>query len=458
MSTELVRAHAPGPGPIRPFRLPPVRRALLGNGMTLLVVRHGELPLVTADLVLPAGAAADPPRAAGVARLVLRLLETGTRSRTAEEVAWELEYQGVEMDAEAGWDAATIRMTTPRSRIGPALALLAELVREPAFPEAEVARLRDEQRAELLQRLKDPRALASDRALGFLYAAGEPYARPIAGTRESVARLTRDVVTDFYAARFAGAGAALILVGDIDEDTGARMAQDFFGDWGGEVPPELHFEALPGPERTSVYIVDRPGSVQSELRIGHVGVERSHPDYFAILVMNEILGGAFTSRLNMSLRERHGFTYGASSAFAFRRRPGPFLVQAAVSTEVTARAVDVTLAELRRLRDEGASEAETAAARDFLRGVQPLQFQTTDQIATRLSELVVYRLPDDYFARYTEAIGAITVEDVNRVAREHLHPDRLAVVIAGDAAVVAEPLEALGAGPVEVHPAELPPT
>jgi zinc protease len=215
------------------------------------------------------------------------------------------------------------------------------------------------------------------------------------------------------------------------------------------VTPE--FEVVPGVETSTIFIVDRPEAVQSEIRIGDVGVARDHEDYFPLLVMNTVLGGAFTSRLNMNLREKHGFTYGARSGFAFRRRPGPFVVQTAVATEVTARAVEEAYREMAILRDEGATTQEVEAARDYLRGIMPLELQTTDQLASRLADLVIFDLPDDYFQQYRDRIAAVTPADLQRVARAHLRLDRLAIIVIGDAKEIAAPLEKLGLGEVQIH-------
>lgn len=451
MTGTVDRGSPPSPGPIRPVRFPAVHRKRLDNGLTVLSARHGDLPLVTARLVVDAGAAAEPDAKAGLARLTAAALETGTADRSADEIAWAFERLGVEVDAVADWDATTLQVTVPRERLESAVALLSELARQPAFPAGEVERLRDEQRAAILQRRTEPRALADDMANRFVFAPGVPYARPLAGTLETVEPLDRDDAEAFYRSRFLAGAAALLLVGDIDDDDAVELADRHFGAWTSGRPDRPDFDVAPAIEETTVIVVDRPGAVQSELRIGHVGVARDHEDYFPLIVMNTILGGSFTSRLNMSLRERYGFTYGARSRFAFRRRPGPFVVQTAVATEVTGKAVQHTLRELAELQGQGASDDEVASARDYLRGVLPLQLQTTGQLSGRLAELVTYGLSDDYYDRYRDRVAAVTTDDVARVARRHLHLDRLAVVVVGDADSVAPELEQLDIGPVRVE-------
>lgn len=451
MST-IDRASRPAPGPIRPMRFPTIHRDRLDNDLAVLTAPHGDIPVVTAALVIDAGAAGDPARKAGLAFLTAAALDTGTRERDADALAWELERLGVEFSAAATWDATVVHVTVPSDRLEPALAIFAEIVRRPAFPEGEVERLRDQQLASILQRTKQPGALASDMAAHFIFAPDVPYARPLIGTTASVEALGRDDVVAFHEAHYLPNASSLLLVGDIDAERARALADEYFGDWPAGQPTRPEFEVVPGIEERTLFVVDRPGSVQSEIRIGDVGVARDHEDYFPILVMNTILGGAFTSRLNMSLRERHGFTYGAGSGFAFRRRPGPFLVHAAVATDVTARAVEEALKEIRALREDGATEEEVTAARDYLRGILPLQLQTTGQLASRLADLVLYDLPEEYLEEYRDRIADVTADDVHRVAREHLRLDRLAVIVVGDAEAVKPDLEALDLGAVEVRP------
>lgn len=453
----LDRTVPPAPGAIRPFQAPTAERIELDNGLRLLTARHGQLPLVTAALVLEGGAAAEAADQAGVAYLTARAFEGGTQHRSAERLAVDLEGLGIELETAATWDAAILNVTVPRDRLDAALALFAEVVRQPAFPDPEVERLRQQQLAAILQRRTEPRALAGEAASRFIFAADVPYARPINGTESTVEGLTAGHVRAFYEGRYRPQPGALLLVGDVDLDDAAKLADRYFGDWPAARAPDVEFEVRPGFTGTTIFLVDRPGSVQSELRLGHVGVERRHPDYFALMVMNTVLGGAFTSRLNISLRERHGFTYGVNSHFACRRRPGPFLIQTAVATGVTARAVEETFRQIEALRQDGPTPEEVDAARDYLSGVMPLQFQTTEQLAGRLADLVVYDLPLDYYRTYRDRIGAVTLEDVHRAAREHVRPEAMAIVVVGDAAQVEEPLRALGAGPVQKYRNDLTP-
>jgi zinc protease len=449
----LDRTRPPEPGPVKPFDFPAIVRDRPGGEGTpeLIFARHGDLPLVTAELIIEGGAASEPAERAGVAQLTAECLETGTLARDVDQLAWELESLGVELAAGASWDAASVGLTVHVDRLDPALALLAEIVRRPAFPEDQVERLRDERMADILQRRKEPRALASDAADRFIYRDHVPYGRPLIGLDETVRTLTPDHLATFHDERYRGGAAALIMTGALDVERARAAALEHFGDWTGAPPAQPEFDVAARIEETTVFIVDRPGSVQSEIRLGHVGVDRHHPDYFPLLVMNTILGGAFTSRLNMNLRERHGFTYGARSAFSLRRKPGPFTVEVAVATDVTARAIEEALREIQGLRDDGPTDEEVDNARDYLRGVLPLRLQTTAALASRIAELVVFDLPIDFFHDYRNRIGQVTGQDAHRVAREAIRPDRLAIVIVGDADQIAEPIRALGLGPLEIH-------
>jgi zinc protease len=447
------RTRPPEPAPVKPYDFPLISQQRLNGPDTpqLLFARHGDLPLVTAELVIEGGAAAESPALAGVAQLTAEALETGTRDKDVDRLAWDLESLGVELATGVSWDAASVGITVHVDRLEPALALLAEIVRQPAFPEAQVERLRDERLADILQRRKEPRALASDAANRFVFRDDVPYGRPLLGLESTVAGLDAHAIRSFHSSHYRGGSAALIMTGAIEPDRALAVAARHFGDWRGEPASDPEFDVAPRTDSTTVFIVDRPGSVQSEIRLGQQGVARHHPDYFPLLVMNTILGGAFTSRLNMNLRERHGFTYGARSGFALRRRPGPFMVDVAVATDVTARAIEEALIEIDGLRTEGPTDAELNSARDYLRGVLPLRLQTTAALAGRVAELVVFDLPSDYFQDYRDRVAAVTAKDVHRVASEIITPDHMAVVIVGDASEIEEPLRALDLGPIEVH-------
>lgn len=449
MSSALDRTIVPAPAPVRPFSLPAVDHRTLGNGLALFTAVQPHLPLITVRLLIDAGAATEPNRAGGLATLTANALEAGTTRRDAEELSWALESAGAELHVSVGWDGAALSLTFARAHADIALRTLSEIVRDSAFPADELQRMRNEQLGEILQRRSEPRSLANDMTGRFLYAAQSPYARPLIGSRDSVQNLDADSARAFWKVRYAPTGSALILTGDLDAGTIA-LAEDVFGEWNVPAPPQFPIDASPFATGPRIHIVNRPGSVQSELRFGHVGLPRNTPDFFPTIVMNTILGGAFTSRLNLCLREKHGFTYGVRSAFNFRRSPGPFTIQTAVATDVTVRAVEETLREVAAMREHGPTADELRSAIDYVSGIMPLEWQTTDQVATRLSELSLFNLPDDYYDTYRDHINNVTMHEVQRVAREHVRPDHMAIVVVGDAEQIEPPLRKLGFGPVEV--------
>ena len=449
------RVAVPPRGALRPFHFHPVHRRSLANGLSILVAEVRNFPVVTIDLVIDAGALSEPPERAGVAALTAGLLESGAAGMSAAEIAERVDGLGLSLDAGVSWDTAQTGFTCLRSRLEPAFELLAALARESTFPAEEVDRVRDERVTGIVQRRGTPSSAADEAANRWIYAPGSPFARPLGGMLRTLQGITRDEVAAFYARRYRPETTTLVAAGDISVDEAVALAERWFGDWeGGGVgitPPA----SGPRLDQTTVVLLDRPGAVQSELRVGHVGVERTSPDYSAVTVMNAILGGTFSSRLNLNLRERLGFTYGASSVFAPRRLAGPFSMTTAVQTEVTAQAVAEMLRDLREMRESEVAAAELDDARNFLAGVFPLGLQTTDGVAGKVNTLATYGLPDDYWDGYREGLLAVTAADVLDAARRRLWPERAAIVVAGDAARIRGELEGLGLPVEAMDPAEL---
>jgi zinc protease len=449
MST-VVRNTPPAPAPVREFVFPTITRDSLPNGFALFAIPHGTLPVITFNVIVHAGAEHDTAATSGLAYLTARTLEAGTKTRSADRLAWDFEKIGAELDVDVMWDYASLTVTAPADRAEIALALLAEVVLSPAIDQDEVERIKNEQLAELLQRESDPRALASDQSLRFIFSEQTPYQRPIAGLRDTVSRLSASDVRTFYERYWTAGNAALLAAGAIDQKTLHDLATRHFSQWtGARTPADVHVQRAANAAR--VHLVHRAGSVQSEIRVGHTGVPRNHDDYFALIIANSILGGAFTSRLNMNLREKNGFTYGVRSGFGFRKAAGPFMIQTAVATDVTARALGEIWKETTALLRDGPTEDEITAARDYLSGTIPLELQTTEQIAERASEIFVFDLPDNYFAVHREALRRVTADEAAAAARRQIRMDDLVVTIIGDATALEPEIEKLDVGPIEVH-------
>ena len=446
----LERSTAPAPAPVREFIFPDISRDALPNGLAIYTIPHGTLPVITFRVVLHAGGEHDTATTSGLAKLTAHALEAGTQTRSADRLAWDFEKLGAELDVELMWDYAALTVTAPADRAEAALALLAEVVLNPALEASEVERIRNEQLAELLQRESDPRALANDQALQFIFAPETPYSRPIVGTRESVRSFEAVAVRAFYEQHWTAGNAALLAAGAIDSAMLQDLASRHFGSWSGS-RTQAAVQVAPATSNARIHLVHREGSVQSEIRVGHVGVPRKHPDDTSLTIANSILGGAFTSRLNMNLREKHGFTYGVRSGFGFRKAAGPFIIQTAVATDVTARALDEIWKETAALLEQGPTDDELKAARDYLSGTIPLELQTTEQIADRASELFVFDLPENYFAQHREELRAVTTQQALAAARKHIRVDDFVVTIVGEAKILEPEIAALGLGPIQVH-------
>ncbi len=441
----------PAPGVARRYEFPDVHREVLANGLTLLVAPMPRLPIVTALALVDAGGATEAAGAEGIATLTARTLAEGAGGRDGATLTAAFERLGTAFEGSADWDSSIARITVTTSRLEAAFALFAEVLVDASFPESDVARRRDERLAEITQQLAEPRGLADERFNGFLYSTHCRYARDLAGTARSVRGLAAGPVRAFHAAHYGPRTTTLVLVGDITPETARRLAERALGAWrGGARPAPMPAVAAERRGRRLV-IVEKPEAPQSELRVGHIGVPRAHPDYLSIVVMNGILGGLFSSRINLNLREKHAFTYGASSGFDWRRGPGPFVVSTAVKSEVTDRAVTEILREIDSLRATAPEASEVALATEYFAGVFPIRYETTAAVAGALAAATMYGLPADWFATYRDRIRAVTPAEVHAAAQSQLDPSRLLVLAVGDAPVIEGPLAALEFARVERH-------
>lgn len=443
------RSTPPPPSASRPFHFPPFTRHLLANGMQVLAARLSGCPLITLELVLPAGGENDPPGQAGLASLTAALLDEGTARRGALEIAAAAEHLGGYLASGVDWDVGYVIAGALARHWREGLGLLAEVATAPTFPAKEIERLRRQRLAEILRRSQDPGYLA-ERGLQQTVYQGTRYAEPLIGTKASITGFDSAAIRSFYDQRYGLGRTTLIAVGDFDPAALLAACAELFGDRRasggdggtlGESPPPIAPRPLAA---TSVFLVDRSGAAQTEICLGHAGLPRTHPDWATATVLNSILGGKFTSRINLNLRERNGFTYGASSRFLGRRGPGPFAVTAAVATGSAGRAVHEVLNELRRIRAEPVEAEELAEAKSYIGGVFPYTLQTIDDLAKRLDTLATYDLPDDYFDRYLERVKAVTAGDVLAAAQRFLDPDHLAIVAVGPKSELEPQLADLG--------------
>jgi zinc protease len=450
-STTPSRAARPKPGPSREYHFPKFERRRLENGLELVVAHVAKLPIVTVVVLVDAGAVCDPNGAEGAGQLVAKLLLEGTQSNDGAELTERFERLGATIDAQADWDSAAFTMTTLAERLPDAFALLGEVLRTPAFRPREVARLKAERIAELLQLRAEPRGLADELFGRFLYVPTSRYARPEGGDERSVEAIERERLLSFYGSRYLPGGTTVIVAGDVTPDRVEELTRQALGDWGGGAPARVVGEDRPAKHERAVHIISKGDAPQSELRIGHIGIPRNHPDFFPVNVMNAVLGGLFNSRINLNLREAHAYTYGAFSSFEWRRQSGPFVVSTAVKSDITDAAAREVLFEIDRIRSEAISTDELSLATSYLDGVFPIRFETTTAIAAALSVLVLHDLPDGYYDRYRERVRAVTAADILHAAQRYLHPDAIQMVVVGDPGAVRAPIERLGFGRITLY-------
>jgi predicted Zn-dependent peptidase len=427
----------------------------LPNGLRLMIVEHHELPVADFVLIVRSGYEADPRQYSGLASLTAALLDEGTSTRTALQIADQQAFLGVRLNTSAAWDFSTVSLHTPTAQLDSALALFADVALDPSFPQAEVERLRAE-RLTLLTQLKDrPTAIADQAYAAILYGPDYPYGRPTLGTEASVKHIAQGDVRGFYEEHYRPNNATLIVVGDVRPADIERRLGALFGRWERRNIPQAVFTKAPAPaaatgRRTTVYLIDKPGAAQSSVRIGTIGVARSTPDYFPLLVMNTVLGVPFTSRLNQNLRETHGYTYGAGSRFDMRREPGPFTARGEIVAAKTDSALVEFLKELRAIRDT-VPQPELQKAKRYLQLMLPSLFETTGDIAYQLTSLAVYDLPLDFYNNYVQQVERVTQADVQRVARKYIDPEHLSIVVVGDRKQIEPGIRKLGLGDVLVR-------
>ncbi|MCU0623532.1 MAG: insulinase family protein [Gemmatimonadaceae bacterium] len=437
-------------GPLRPLSVPPITVRTLPNGLTLWVAEQHELPLVDVSLIVRTGPEADPADRLGLATLTADLLDEGTTTRSALAIADQAQFLGAQLATFATWEQTTISLHVPTTRLDSALALFADVALRPAFGAEELERLRASRLTALLQARDQGPQIASRLFAHVVFGERHPYGRPVTGTEATTRAITRDDVARFHATWYRPNNAVLLVVGDITPDDAERRIATLFGGWPRAAVPPRAVPAPPATRPTTIVLVDKPGAPQASFRIGGPGIARRSPDAFAVLVMNTVLGGSFTSRLNDNLREKKGYTYGANSGFAQRRGAGPWTASAEVVSAKSDSALLEFLKELRAIRTP-VPDAELQKTREYLQRQLAGDFESTRDILGQLVPLAVYGLPRDYWNRYTANVGAVRGTDVQRVARTYIDPERLTIVIVGDRASLEPALRATGVGPIEIR-------
>lgn len=441
------RSSPPLSGSPRSFTTPTIESVDVTSEVKLLTVRDTTLPLLNLQWTLPVGGQFDSPEQGGRASFTASVMDEGTRTYSGPEISERIERIGGNLGTSADWEATYASCAAMSWFLDHAVELLSEVVLHPTFPDHEVERIRRLRLTDLRQRLDRPQALASDWLAAVLYA-GTPYAVPLSGTAPALNALTRDDLVNFHQKALTSHGSTIVAVGDVDPEDLAQRLRDRLKPFGSPPTDEPSQATAISPPSTdeglSVWIVDRPTATQAELRFGHPGPSRSHPDWPALRLLSGLLGGKFTSRLMLSLRERHGITYGVSSRFVARRGPGPFLISTAVESGSAALAVREIVHELDRLQATAPPEEELRETADYLIGVLPQHFESVEQIADQIAAIDIFDLGLDYLERYPEEVRAVRPQDILEAAQSHLHPRRATLVAVGPADVLRPQLEEFG--------------
>jgi zinc protease len=441
-SVEWPTERAPRPLAAREVKFPPFQVKTLSNGMQVITVAHHEQPAVTMRMLVRAGAAQDPDGKGGLAELVAKLLDQGTTTRSAQQIADQIDSIGGAMGTGSGTDLTFVNVVVMKDSFALAMDLVSDVMRRPAFSPEEIERQREQALSSLRVSAEDPAYVASmlfDRLVyGF-----HPYGRPGSGTTQSLQRITQDDLRAFHRQYFVPNNMILGVVGDISSDEAFAAAEKVFGAWPrGDVPAIKPVEPPPATRR--LVIVDKPDAVQTEIRVGQIAIPRKHSDYLAFDVAVKILGGEGANRLHRVLRSERGLTYGAEADAQAFKQSGDFVAETNTRTETTAETLRLTVEEIAKLQRQRVFERELADAQAYLAGSFPLTIETPNDIATTVINAVFYELPVDEVATYRERVQAISPDDIQRVAREYIRPDRLSMVLVGNAKAFVAGLRDVG--------------
>lgn len=445
--SQLDRSVEPQPGLSLTMSIPKVERAVLANGLRILVVEHRELPVIQMQLVIRSGADADISEKAGVANLTADMLDEGTKTRTALQIADELDFLGAAVATAANYDASIGSLLTLKEHLHSAMTIFSDIILNPNFPENEFERLKSELLTDLLAQKVRPDIIASNIFNAKVFGSQHPYSQSIDGSDETVKNISLNDLKDFYDKYYAPNNASVIIVGDISKTEAVDVTKQFFGNW---KKKEIPHPKLYTPQKASeniIYLINKNDAPQSQIRIGNIGIARSSPDFYAVNILNQIIG-ASNGRLFLNLREAKGYTYGAYANFAMRKSAGPFTAYAGVKSDVTDSALIEFIKEFDRIRNELVPDAEFNLYKTAVIQRLPRVLETPAQIANQLMALELFNLPDDFFSTLIEKYKAITQVDIQRAAQKYLHPNNLTVVVVGDEKNIKDKIQKLKIGKI----------
>ena len=444
------RSKAPALGPVPALTLPPIVKRTLTNGLPVWIVEMHKVPLVDVTLLVKSGSAADPGDKIGVANVAADMLDEGAGTKTALDLADEIAFLGGSLSTSSDWDSSVVRLHLPVSKIDDGLSVMGDVALKPTFAVAEFERMKKTRLTSILQGRDNASTLANLAFAKILYGDPHRYGAPAGGTEATLNRMTVADVKAFHTKNFQPANSQLIVVGDVTAASIMPKLEKQFGLWKntGPVTRPAMPPAPPAGGKT-IYLVDKPGAAQSQIRMGLIGVARNTPDFFTLDVLNTILGGSFTSRLNQNLREVHGYAYGASSSFSMRAMAGPFTASSGVQTDKTTESLREFFKEIDAIR-------APIPAGDLERGKNyealgfPEEFETLSGMAGQLTSMAVYGLPETYFNEYVPKIQAVTSDAAHAAAQKYLVPEKFAIVVVGDLSKIEKGIRDANFAPVKI--------
>ena len=444
------RSKAPAVDSPPALKLPPIQKRTLTNGIAVSIVEMHKVPVVDVMLIVRSGTAADPQGKFGLANLTADMLDEGAGSRSALELADAIDFLGASISTGSSTDSSTVRLHSTVAKLDAALPLMADVALRPSFAQTELDRVKKLRLSAFVQARDNPASIVAAAFPRVVYGPSHRYGTAAGGTESSISSMIVADLKSFHSTFYQPANAHLLVVGDVTPASVLPKLEKAFGSWkNGTTPvPKVTLpQATQHPQR-QIYLVDKPGAAQSQIRIGWIGVARSTPDYFVIEVLNTILGGSFTSRLNSNLREQHGYAYGASSGFAMPATPGPFQASAAVQTDKTAESLQEFFKEFDGIRKPVPADELNKARNNVALGF-PGTFETTGSMAGHMQEMIVYNLPETYFTGYVSRVQDVTSADLQRAAQQYIQPDKFAVVVVGDLSKIEKPIRDLNLAPIK---------
>lgn len=447
------RSKVPPLGEPKKLSLPEIQSFELSNGLKVVLMEKHSVPLVQMNVIVKSGIADDPQGKSGLAGLTADMLDEGAAGKTSLQLADEINFLGVRISTFSRWHKMGLNLHSPLSKFDEALKIAADILLRPDFPQNELDRIRKEKLTAMLQWHDQANTIASITFQKVLFGDDHPYGRPTIGNEASLKSFTSSDMKNFHSTYFKANNAYVVVVGDITKEQLVPKLESAFGKWEkGNVPVNKLKDAEQINKRV-IYLVDKPGSAQAVISIGRIGTNRLTEDYFPITVMNTILGGSFTSRLNNNLREQHGYTYGAGSSFDMRQYAGPFIARSSVQTEVTDKALVEFFKELNGITKPIPAE-ELARAKNYVALGYPDNFQTVAEIAANIEEMIDYNLPKDYFNSYIGNVLKVSAGDVSKVSKKYIVPDKMAVIVVGDRSKIEEGIKKLNLGEIKHYKIE----